>query len=84
MTLPTILAVDDDPGVLGAVEADLRTRYAEHYRILAAPSGQEALELLRELRLADAAVALLVVDQRMPGMSGVELLQAAGAVYPDA
>jgi thioredoxin reductase (NADPH) len=84
VTLPTILAVDDDPGVLAAVETDLRARYAEHYRILASTSGEEALDVLRELRLADATVALLIVDQRMPGMSGVDLLRAATGLYPDA
>jgi thioredoxin reductase (NADPH) len=81
---PVILTVDDDPAVLGAVRRDLRSRYAENWRVLAAGSGEEALEALRELRLREDPVALLIVDQRMPGMSGVELLAAASELHPDA
>jgi thioredoxin reductase (NADPH) len=80
---PVILTVDDDPAVLGAVRRDLRSRYAENWRVLAAGSGEEALEALRELRLREDPVALLIVDQRMPGMSGVELLAAASELHPD-
>lgn len=84
MAQPAILTVDDDPAVLSAVESDLRSEYAERYRILAASSGEEALDVLRRLRLRDDPVALLLVDQRMPGMTGTELLQAAAGLYPDA
>ena len=71
---PVIMAVDDDVGVLHAVERDLRSRYAGRFRILAADSGESALETLRELKVRGDPVALLLVDQRMPGMSGVEFL----------
>jgi thioredoxin reductase (NADPH) len=84
MPAPTILAVDDDRAVLAAVEQDLRARYADRYRIAAVDSGEEALELLRHLRLQERPVSLLVVDQRMPGMSGVELLEQTLELYPDA
>jgi thioredoxin reductase (NADPH) len=84
MRRPVVLTVDDDPAVLGAVRRDLRSRYAENWRVLAASSGEEALEALRELRLRGDPVALLLVDQRMPGMSGVELLAAAQELHPDA
>jgi thioredoxin reductase (NADPH) len=84
MTKPALLAVDDDGPVLSAVERDLRARYGEHYQVYAASSGAEALELLRRLRLREDPVALLLVDQRMPGMSGVELLAASRRLYPDA
>jgi thioredoxin reductase (NADPH) len=84
MSRPAILAVDDDGPVLAAVERDLRERYAEHYQVLAASSGDQALDLLRRLRLREDAVALLLVDQRMPGMSGTELLAASRELYPDA
>ena len=84
MRRPVVLTVDDDPAVLGAVRRDLRSRYAENWRVLAASSGEEALEALRELRLRGDPVALLLVDQRMPGMSGVELLAAASELHPDA
>ena len=84
MAKPVILAVDDDLEVLGAVARDLRSKYGEKFRILRASSGSEALETLRELRLADEPVALLLVDQRMPGMTGVELLDQAIEHYPKA
>ncbi|MGY1754430.1 FAD-dependent oxidoreductase [Blastococcus sp. SYSU D01042] len=84
MGLPVLLAVDDDAPVLAAVERDLRDRYAEKYQVLAAGSGEQALDLLRRLRLREEPVALLLVDQRMPGMTGTELLTASRELYPDA
>jgi thioredoxin reductase (NADPH) len=71
---PTILAVDDDPVVSRAVARDLRTRYGADYRVLAATSGAEALELLAELALRDRPVALVASDQRMPELTGIEVL----------
>jgi thioredoxin reductase (NADPH) len=84
MSKPAVLAVDDDGPVLAAIERDLRERYAEHYQVLAVSSGEQALDLLRRLRLREDAVALMVVDQRMPGMSGTEFLAASRELYPDA
>ena len=84
MTRPVLMAVDDDGPVLAAVERDLRDRYAEHYQVITASSGDQALDLLRRLRLREDTVALLLVDQRMPGMSGTELLAASRELYPDA
>jgi thioredoxin reductase (NADPH) len=84
MRRPVVLTVDDDPAVLGAVQRDLRSRYADQWRVLAARSGEEALEALKELRLRGDPVALLLVDQRMPGMSGVDLLAAAQEIHPGA
>ena len=84
MTPPVLLAVDDDEPVLASIERDLRERYSEHYRVMASSSGEQALDLLRRLRLREDAVALLLVDQRMPGMSGTELLAASRELYPDA
>jgi len=81
---PIILSVDDDPQVLAAVERDLRDRYGEDYRILTAESGPEALEALEELQRRATPVALLLVDQRMPGMEGTEFLAAADPFAPDA
>src|SRR3954471_20306271 len=81
---PAIVAVDDEPAVLAAVARDLRRGFGEHYRILRATSGAEALELLKELRTRGDQVALLVADQRMPGMSGTEYLVQARQVVPDA
>jgi thioredoxin reductase (NADPH) len=84
MQKPVILTVDDDPDVLHAIERDLKKRYEERYRILRADSGLAALDLLRRLQLRNDAVALLLVDHRMPQMNGVEMLQEAMKIYPDA
>ena len=84
MTKPVILAVDDDREVLGAVERDLRRRYRSSYRIVTAASGDEALEAARELKRRGAPVALLLVDQRMPGLTGTQLLIELLKLYPDA
>jgi thioredoxin reductase (NADPH) len=81
---PVLLAVDDEPSVARAVERDLRRRYGRDYRVLRAGSGEEALTTLREAKLRGTPIALLLVDQRMPGMSGVELLEAALEIAPDA
>src|SRR5688500_18885038 len=84
MEKPAILAVDDEPSVLAAVTRDLRRHYGSTYDILRAASGAEALEVLRELKLGNKVVALFLVDQRMPEMTGVELLVEAIALFPDA
>ena len=83
MSRPVLMAVDDDAPVLAAVERDLRDRYAEHYQVITASSGDQALDLLRRLKLREDTVALLLVDQRMPGMSGTEFLAASREFYPD-
>jgi len=80
---PAILAVDDDPEVLGAVERDLRQHYRKDYRILKAGSGREALEAVRQLKQRGTPVALFLVDERMPGMTGTELLREAIKLYPE-
>jgi thioredoxin reductase (NADPH) len=84
MAKPAILAVDDEPSVLAAVARDLRHRYAADYRVLRAGSGDEALQTLRDLKLRNEVVALLLVDQRMPGMTGVAFLREATALFPSA
>jgi thioredoxin reductase (NADPH) len=84
MTKPAILTVDDEPEVLNAVERDLRKHYAAEYRILKAGSGAQAMEAVHELKKRNAAVALFLVDARMPQMSGTEFLVQARKVFPDA
>src|SRR5450432_2309676 len=81
---PCILSIDDDPGVLRAVQRDLRQRYAENYRILGAESGAIALKTLEELKLRGEMTALLLADQRMPQMTGVEFLEKARVLFPNA
>jgi thioredoxin reductase (NADPH) len=81
---PVLLSVDDDRDVLRAIERDLRHHYGDRYRVMAAESGAAALDLLRRLKQRGDAVALMLVDQRMPQMNGVSFLQAAQQLYPDA
>ncbi|MGI8998563.1 MAG: FAD-dependent oxidoreductase [Candidatus Limnocylindria bacterium] len=81
---PVILAVDDDAPVLRAVERDLRARYAGDYRVIGAGSGSDALEVVRELTRRGDPVALFLVDQRMPRMTGIELLTEALPLQPEA
>jgi thioredoxin reductase (NADPH) len=84
MNKPVIFAVDDDRDVLGAIDRDLRQHYRQGYRILRAASGREALEAVDELRRRGGTVALFLVDQRMPQMTGTEFLREAALRYPDA
>ena len=81
---PALLTVDDDPGVVRAVRRDLRRRYGDRYQVLAAESGAAALEIVKGLTLRGRPVAMFLVDQRMPQMSGVEFLEQAMQRAPGA
>jgi thioredoxin reductase (NADPH) len=81
---PVIVTVDDDPTVLNAVERDLRQHYGKEFRVLKADSGVKALEAARELKARNQAVALFLVDERMPQMSGTQFLSRAKELHPDA
>jgi thioredoxin reductase (NADPH) len=81
---PVILAVDDEPEVVQAVQRDLRTRYASEYSILWANGGQEALDTLARLALNNTPVALMLVDQRMPGVTGIDVLRETLSSHPSA
>jgi thioredoxin reductase (NADPH) len=81
---PVLLAVDDDPEVLRAVDRDLRRRYADRYRVVRAESGASAIDALRRFEERGDPIALVVADQRMPEMTGVELLQQTLKLVPDA
>ena len=84
MAKPVLMAVDDDGEVLRAVERDLRKHYAENYRVMRASSGAAALQALTSLKRRGEPVALLLVDQRMPEMSGVDFIAKAMGVFPEA
>jgi thioredoxin reductase (NADPH) len=84
MPKPVIWTVDDDPDVLRAVERDLRRQYGDRYRVISANSGHSALEATKQLKLRNEVVALFLVDQRMPHMSGVEFLEQAIELFPEA
>jgi len=84
MARPILLAVDDDLSVLEAVVQDLRRHYGAAYRVMRAASGQAALDTLAQLKERQEPVALLLSDQRMPGLSGVDFLGRARELYPDA
>jgi thioredoxin reductase (NADPH) len=84
MAKPILLSVDDDSDVLRAIERDLRSRYGADYRVLASDSPQSALDLLKQLKIRNDSVALLLADQRMPKMDGIGFLQEAQQLYPEA
>ena len=84
MAKPILLSVDDDSDVLRAIERDLRSHYGAEYRVLASDSPQAALDLLKQLKIRNDSVALLLADQRMPKMDGVGFLQEAQQIYPNA
>jgi thioredoxin reductase (NADPH) len=79
---PVILVVDDDPQVLSAIRRDLRSRYREDYRVLSANSGEAALDTIKELKSRGDALAMLISDQRMPSMLGVDVLAKSREIYP--
>jgi len=81
---PVLLSVDDDPAVSRAIARDLRKRYGEDYRVVRAESGDAALEALREFTLRGDPTALLLADHRMPGMTGVDFLEQAMDIVPEA
>jgi thioredoxin reductase (NADPH) len=80
---PVIMSVDDDPEVLGAIERDLRRHYRGDYRVVRASSGREALEAAQELKRRGTPIALFLVDERMPEMTGTELLRQVRPLHPD-
>ncbi len=81
---PAILTVDDDPSVSRAIARDLRRRYGENHRIIRASSAAEALEALREIKLRGGRVAVMLADYRMPQMNGIEFLEQAMDLFPNA
>ena len=82
MNKPVLLIVDDDAQVLAAVRRDLRGRYRESYTVISASSGEEALATIRELKARGDSLAIVISDQRMPGMHGTEVLTRSFDVYP--
>jgi len=83
MAKPVIMTIDDEPHVLNAIARDLQAHYRKDYRIVKAGSGDEALEAVQEFKKRNDPIALLLVDQRMPSMSGVEFMQEAMKLYPE-
>jgi thioredoxin reductase (NADPH) len=84
MAKPILLTVDDDSDVLRAIERDLRSKYGDEYRVIGSDSPQGALTLLKQLKVRNDSVALLLADQRMPHMDGIAFLQEAMRVFPEA
>ena len=81
---PVLLTVDDNPQVVRVVERDLKQQYGKRYTVLKAESGQEALKLVKKLKLQNELLALLLADQRMPDMSGVSLIEDVIDIFPEA
>ena len=84
MSKPAILTIDDDPEVLRAIARDLRQQYGDRFRIVRANSGASAIEALEQLKVRNETVALFLSDQRMPQMSGVEFIEQASGMFPEA
>src|SRR5437773_9839589 len=84
MAKPILLSVDDDSDVLRAIERDLRSQYGAGYRVIGSDSPEAALDLVKQLKVRNDNVALLLADQRMPRMDGVEFLQEAMGIFPAA
>src|SRR5215210_6924201 len=84
MAKPVLLTVDDDPEVLNAIERDLRQHFRADYRVVKASSGPEALETVHQLQDRGAQIALFLVDERMPHMTGTQFLVEAIKFYPTA
>src|SRR4029079_11898188 len=82
MNKSVLLVVDDDPQVLAAVRRDLRAKYRDMYSVFSAESGAAALDAIKELKARGASLAMVISDQRMPGMLGVELLAQTRDIYP--
>ncbi len=82
MNKPVLLVVDDDPQVLAAVRRDLRAHYRESYTVMGASSGEEALATIRELKARGDSLAIVISDQRMPGIQGTDLLAESLDIYP--
>ena len=81
---PVLLTVDDNPQVIRVIERDLKQQYGKRYSVLKAESGQEALKLVKKLKLQNDSLALLLADQRMPQMSGVSLIEEVMKIFPEA
>ncbi len=84
MAKPILLSVDDDSDVLRAIERDLRSQYGADYRVIASDSPEAGLEVLKQLKVRNDSVALLLVDQRMPRMDGIGFLQEGMRIFPEA
>jgi thioredoxin reductase (NADPH) len=84
MSNPVIVVIDDDPAVLNAVERDIRAKFGRDYRVVKANTGAKALEFLQQLQQRNEMVALFLTDQRMPEMTGIQFLERARPIYPEA
>ena len=84
MAKPILVSVDDDADVLRAIERDLRSKYGAEYRVIGCDSPTGAIDLLKQLKVRNDSVALLLADQRMPNMDGVAFLQEGMQIFPEA
>jgi thioredoxin reductase (NADPH) len=78
------MVIDDDQAVLNAVERDIRAKFGRDYRVVKANSGESALDVARQLLQRNEIVALFLSDQRMPKMTGIQFLEQARSIFPEA
>jgi DNA-binding NtrC family response regulator len=83
-TRPAFLVVDDDIHVAAALEEALNRRFGADYKIIAASSPKRGLSVLERLRARDEQVAVVIADQWMPLMTGVDFLLRAHQLHPAA
>jgi thioredoxin reductase (NADPH) len=84
LTRPVILVVDDEPMPLATLLDALQRRYGEDYRVLSYSSPQEAIEECERMRIDGEQLALVIADQWMPGMNGLDLLRRVHEIQPTA
>jgi thioredoxin reductase (NADPH) len=84
MTRPVLVVVDDDGEVLAALQAALGRRFGADYQVVAERSPAAALEVLERLRAGGETVAVVIADQWMPQVTGLELLARARQLHPAA
>src|SRR5664279_5311279 len=84
MKLPYIIIIDDDVQVLRAIQRDIRNQYRDDYKVAATESANEAIDIIKELKLKNEVIALFITDQRMPEMEGIAFLEKENEIFPDA
>ena len=84
MSRPVLMAVDDDPAALGVLQQELDKRYGVDYRVICEGNAEAGLRGLEQIQAASGQVALVLADQWMPTITGVEFLTRAHGLHSTA